>query len=77
MLAFFLSLLQFSIGLALVIWAQEKSLQLDVASGRRDGMALVDDYGSNRGFHWPWGPLTWVAFLLCLLTPVTMFAVAG
>lgn len=39
-------------GLSLHIWAEGRCTILDVQTGRRDSMALVDDYGSNRGWYW-------------------------
>ena len=33
-------------------WAEINCTRLDVETGRRDPGALVDDYGSNRGWYW-------------------------
>lgn len=37
---------------ALHTWAEINCTRLDVETGRRDPGALVDDYGSNRGWYW-------------------------
>jgi hypothetical protein len=44
-------------GLALMCYALDRCERRDVETGRRDGMALADGYGSNRGWHWPWSPI--------------------
>lgn len=50
--------------LAIHAWAEGKCTELDVATGRRDAMALVDDYGSNRGWYWRWKIISIPAVLL-------------
>jgi hypothetical protein len=45
-------------------WAEDQCTKLDVATGRRDSMALVDDYGSNRGWYWRWKIISIPAALL-------------
>ena len=39
---------------ALHTWAEINCTRLDVETGRRDAGALIDDYGSNRGWYWQW-----------------------
>lgn len=39
---------------------------LDVAAGRRSWGDVAKDYGSDRGFYWPWSPL----YLLTMLVAV-------
>lgn len=54
----------------LMMYAIERNKHLDVETGRRDSMSLRDDYGSNRGYYWPWSPIIQVCFigiLVCLL----------
>lgn len=58
---FFMAL--FFPAMALHAWAENKCTALDVATGRRDAGALVDDYGSNRGWYWPYKPISLVAAL--------------
>lgn len=51
-------------GLALVLagfacfavhfWCESQCTRLDVETGRRDAGALIDDYGSNRGWYPRW-----------------------
>lgn len=48
-----------------MIYAANRNDHLDVETGRRDSL----DYGSNRGWYWPWTPLIQVCFagiLLCI-----------
>lgn len=45
------------LGFALIgvhTWCEINCTRLDVATGRRDAGALVDDYGSNRGWYLRW-----------------------
>lgn len=71
------AIVQVAIGFTLVAYGQHRCLLLDVATGRRDRMALVDDYGSNRGYYWPWSPMMQVGFLACLLSPVTLIVLSS
>lgn len=63
--------IQVAVGFILVSWGMAMSTRRDVATGRRERMALYDDYGSNRGWHWPWSPMALFGFLLLLTCPVT------
>lgn len=45
-------------------WAEDQCTNLDVATSRRDQMALADDYGSNRGWYWRWKIISIPAALL-------------
>ena len=49
--------------ITLTVYASIQCTRCDVAIGRRDRMALLDDYGSNRGWHWPWTPLVQIGFV--------------
>lgn len=45
------------LGFALIgvhTWCEINCTRLDVATGRRDAGALLDDYGSNRGWYPRW-----------------------
>lgn len=57
-------------GSALAFYSQSRCTKLDVATGRRDAMAIDDDYGSNRGWHWPWSLLAILGFLIALSSPI-------
>ena len=51
----------------LLMFAVHRVEYLDVATGRRDGN---DDYGSNRGWYWPWTPIIQVCFfgmIFCII----------
>ena len=50
--------------MALHIWAEQQCTRMDVETGRRDAGALVDDYGSNRGWYWKYKPLSILGALL-------------
>jgi hypothetical protein len=41
------------------MFAVNRCDHLDVETGRRDDL----DYGSNRGWYWPWSPLTLICFI--------------
>lgn len=71
-----IALIQFIAGFMLTLWARGKCTELDVQTGRRDARALIDDYGSNRGWYWPWSAINWLGFLLALLAPATLIALA-
>jgi hypothetical protein len=54
----------FIIGLTVVLaYSANQCTRLDVATGRRDSKSLADDYGSNRGWHWPWTPIIQACFV--------------
>jgi hypothetical protein len=63
-------------GLWLLFYAESRCTRLDVAAGRRDAGALVDDYGSNRGWHWPWSPIV-IVCSICFGPGLVMMAVAA
>lgn len=53
----------------ITVFSTMQCTRCDVARGRREPMALRDDYGSNRGWHWPWTPLAQIGFvgiIVCL-----------
>lgn len=50
----------------LMMFAVNRTDHLDVETGRRDCL----DYGSNRGWYWPWTPIIQVSFfgiIFCVL----------
>lgn len=54
--------------LILMFYAIERSLRLDVKTGRRDSLSLRDDYGTVRGYYWPWTPIIQacaIGFFVC------------
>lgn len=53
--------------LVLMMYAIHRNTHLDVETGRRDSMSLRDDYGSNRGYYWPWTPIIQVCFFGMLI----------
>jgi len=61
--------------MAIHIWAEGKCEQLDVATGRRDAMSLVDGYGSNHGWYWRWKLISIPAALLA--APGLLLIVVG
>lgn len=60
-------------GAILMAYSADHCTQLDVQSNRRDQMALVDDYGSNRGFYWPWSALHVLGALMTLVGIIGCF----
>lgn len=59
---------------SLVAYSSYRCEQLDIATGRRDPLIATDDYGSNRGFYWPWSPVYLISIgtglsALCYLAP--------
>lgn len=58
-----IALAVFAIFAPLSEYCAKQCTRRDVLAGRRDAMALSDDYGSNRGFYWPWSPLYVLAML--------------
>ncbi len=43
----------------LMMFSVDRTDHLDVETGRRDSL----DYGSNRGWYWPWTPIIQVCFV--------------
>jgi len=70
-----IALAQFIGGAVVALWAADQCTKLDVATGRREAMALIDDYGSNRGWYWPWTPLVQIGFVAALTAPITAMVV--
>lgn len=64
-----------ALGLALHTYAAQRCTILDVETGRRDAGALRDDYGSNRGWYWPWSPLSILGIVLA--APGLLYGMAG
>lgn len=48
-------------------YAARRCGALDMATGRRTEFDIAQDYGSNRGFYWPWSPLYALAMLICVV----------
>jgi hypothetical protein len=49
--------------MAVHVWCEKRCTTLDVANGRRDPGALVDDYGSDRGWYPRWKMPSLLAFI--------------
>jgi len=47
----------------LMMYAVNRTDHLDVETGRRDSL----DYGSNRGWYWPWTTIIQISFIVILM----------
>lgn len=63
----------FVLSMLIASYSRQRLTELDVASGRRDRMALIDDYGSNRGWYWPWTPIYALSMLLNVVSGLYLF----
>lgn len=60
---------------AVHLWCETQCTRLDVETGRRDAGALIDDYGSNRGWYPRW-KIPSIFSVLCGVT-LWLFAVGA
>lgn len=57
---------------AVHFWCESQCTRLDVETGRRDAGALIDDYGSNRG----WYPRWKIPSILAVLSGISLWLFA-